>query len=211
MRRHPAAPALAVFARAPVVGAVKTRLAAAIGEAAALTVYRALLARTAQVVRDWPGPVTLFAAGAIPAFADGPCAGLAAVAQVSGGLGARLAAAFTRLLADGPALIIGTDCWALTTHHLHALASAVHQAPAAFGPAEDGGYWGIALADPAMVAVCCADDLPWSQAGLLTETCRRLRAIGVEPAFAPGLPDLDDAAGLAAAEAAGFTWRQAGG
>ena len=49
------APALLVFAKAPVAGAVKTRLAAEVGAAAALAAYRALLAATlacAAAARD---------------------------------------------------------------------------------------------------------------------------------------------------------------
>ncbi|QKG51940.1 hypothetical protein [Hymenobacter sp. BRD67] len=58
-----------IFAREPVLGRVKTRLAAGIGAEAALAVYRELLALTAAAVAAAQVPATVWLAEA-PAGAD---------------------------------------------------------------------------------------------------------------------------------------------
>ena len=50
---------LCVFARAPIKGQVKTRLAKALGDDVAMQVYRALLAHTGMVASKWTGPVPI--------------------------------------------------------------------------------------------------------------------------------------------------------
>jgi rSAM/selenodomain-associated transferase 1 len=201
-----AVPSILVLAKAPAAGEVKSRLAATIGSDQALAVYRALLARTAWAVEPWPGPVSLLVAGEAGRFDDTPLARLPRTPQADGGLGARLAAAFTA--ATLPAIAIGTDCPGLMTRHLARIADSLLSAPVAFGPARDGGYWSIGIRDTACVPLCCADDLPWSRPTLLAETRSRLAASGIQPALGDELDDLDDEADLRRAEAAGFQWRR---
>lgn len=198
------APALLVLAKAPQAGRVKTRLAAGIGAGQALAVYRALLARTARAIAGWPGPATLLIDGDPVLFDATELASLPRRPQGTGGLGARLAAAFASTAL--PAIAIGTDCPLLEPQHLHRLADRLTTADAAFGPARDGGYWGIGLAEPGVVARCCDDALPWSQATLLAETQARLAQDGRRVGLADMLDDLDDAEDLRRAEAAGFRW-----
>lgn len=198
-------PALVIIARAPEPGRVKTRLAAGIGTDGALAVYRQLLAIAAANAAAWPGPVLLAATGAAAAWAGSGLAHLPRRAQPEGGLGGRIAAALRWGLELAPhAIAIGTDCPGLRPPHLQRLAAAVAQAPAAFGPAEDGGYWGVAVAAPAAVAPITGEDLPWSQPGLLAASRQRLAAAGLACAEADRLADCDDADDLAAAVRAGF-------
>ena len=204
-------PALVIIARAPEAGRVKTRLAADIGVSAALAVYRQLLGIVAQVQSGWAGPVLLTSTGAADAWIGTGLEHLPRRAQADGGLGCRIAAALQWGLAHRDrAIAIGTDCPGLTTAHLSRLAAAVPHAPVAFGPAADGGYWGVAVADPAAIPIFADDALPWSTPGILRASRQRLAEAGFSSAITDTLADCDDADDLAAAASAGFlAWQPA--
>jgi rSAM/selenodomain-associated transferase 1 len=205
-------PALVIIARAPQLGQVKTRLAAGIGPSAALEVYRALLAVVVTVQAAWRGPVLLAADGPGQAWTGTGLEHLPRHPQPAGGLGGRIAAALHQGVAEaGRAIAIGTDCPGLRATHLSALAGLLDHVPVAFGPAVDGGYWGVAVAGSQALPLLCADDLPWSSGTLLAETRRRLDQAGLPHAAADTLADCDDAADLAAAVHSGFlAWPPAG-
>jgi glycosyltransferase A (GT-A) superfamily protein (DUF2064 family) len=69
--------------------------------------------------------------------------GFEVVRQCAGGLDERLAAAFAGC--DGPALLIGMDTPQVTPD---LLTVDFADCDAYFGPAEDGGFWALGLADP---------------------------------------------------------------
>jgi len=200
-----AKPALVIIARAPELGRVKTRLAAGIGAAGALQVYRQLLEVVVAAQAGWRGPVLLAVDGPADAWQGSGLEHLPRQTQPSGGLGGRIAAALHWGVATaGSALAIGTDCPGLRLAHLEALASGLDAAPVAFGPAEDGGYWGIAVADAQPIVALTAADLPWSTSRLLGDSIARLERSGLHYARAATLADCDDADDLAAAVQAGF-------
>lgn len=203
-------PALVIIARAPEEGRVKTRLAAGIGVPGALAVYRQLLGIVAQVQSGWAGPVLLTTTGTAGAWAGTGLEHLPRRAQTRGGLGCRIAAALRWGLAhSGRAIAIGTDCPGLTTVHLQRLTAALLHAPVAFGPAEDGGYWGVAVSDPAAIPLFTDDALPWSTPAVLRASQQRLAEAGFPSAITDTLADCDDADDLAVAVSAGFlTWPQ---
>lgn len=203
--------ALVVMARAPEPGRVKTRLAAALGSARALQVYRDLLEVTARAVLSWRGPVLLAATGDAGAFADTPLRALPRCRQVEGGLGARIAAALLRGLGLAPrAVVIGTDCPALRAAHLQAVAALLDGAPAGFGPATDGGFWAVASRDVAAASAIATPGLPWSSPGTLAAVRAQLQAVGLASRLGPVLADCDDADDYRRAIAAGLLPRSPG-
>ncbi len=77
---------------------------------------------------------------------------------------------------------------------------AVRDTDAAFGPADDGGYWGIGLRAPDPAAFA---GVPMSRADTGARQRERLRALGLDTVELPALRDVDDiAAAHAAADAA---------
>src|SRR5262249_56677287 len=93
------------------------------------------------------GPVTLWATPdeSHPLFqAIGAHLGVALARQGDGDLGTRMLAAVAA--ANAPALVIGTDCPALTSEHLRAAADFLRGGvdPAVI-PTDDGGYPAIRL------------------------------------------------------------------
>jgi len=198
-------PALVIIARAPELGRVKTRLAAGIGEARALIVYRQLLEVVSVAQAVWSGPVLLTTGGDDAAWEGTGLAHLPRRAQATGGLGSRIAAALSwGIDAAGSAIAIGTDCPGLRHTHLQRLAALMATAPVAFGPAEDGGYWGVAASDPRAIPIIADDAMPWSTPDILQVSRQRLERAGIAHATGDTLADCDDADDLAAAVSAGF-------
>jgi glycosyltransferase A (GT-A) superfamily protein (DUF2064 family) len=79
--------------------------------------------------------------------------------------------------AKGPALVIGTDCPALTSDHLRRAADILCRGTdAVILPAEDGGYVliGVRAPQPAIFERLC-----WGTARVLGETRRRLKGLGL--------------------------------
>jgi rSAM/selenodomain-associated transferase 1 len=173
--------AIAIFARAPVAGATKTRLIPALGAEGAACLHAQLLRQAVTTAcASGLGPVTLWCAPDCDhAFfrtlaEDFP---IALASQAAGDLGERMLRAFEHHGASGPMLLIGTDCPALTTQTLHdaAVALAPNQ-DAVFVPAEDGGYVLVGLHRPER---CLFENLPWGGSEVMAQTRVRLRASGL--------------------------------
>lgn len=189
---------LALFARPPVAGRVKTRLSPALPPRLACDLYAALLgdalealgaARAAERFVYWSEDAPEAATVALPP-------GVAARRQAGGDLGSRLAAAFAELLpAPGDrAAIVGADCPELRAAHLERAIEALGAHDAALGPAADGGYWIVALARPAPALFA---GVAWGTDRVLAQTLERARAAGRRVALLETLADLDTPADLA--------------
>jgi rSAM/selenodomain-associated transferase 2/rSAM/selenodomain-associated transferase 1 len=192
--RHP--PTLQVFAKAPVPGRVKTRLARTIGTEAATAAYRALAERTLATAA---AARRAGVAGAIELWLD-PESDPAAIApwrdrygvtietQAGDDLGSRMHSALRSSIARGvPALLVGTDVPGYDVAYLAHAAAALERHDAVIGPAEDGGYVLIGLARDIDVF----GGVPWSTSEVMASTCARLAAAGASHVELPPLWDVD--------------------
>lgn len=177
-------PRVVIFARFPTPGEAKTRLIPAIGAAAAAQVHRRLTERTLATVRASGLPHELRATGAAPPEFAAWLGPVPVVPQGEGHLGERL----ERAGPPYPTLFIGADAPTLTPAHLRAAAAALMHAPAAIGPAEDGGFWLLGLAAPVPGVFTGID---WGTDAVFAQTLARLAAAGIEPERLPILADLD--------------------
>ena len=102
--------ALIIFVRRPVLGKVKTRLAATIGDENALLVYRHLLAHTKNITQELAINKFVFYADEIDT--DDLWNGYEKHLQSGDDLGERMKKAFQLLLKEGfrKIIIIGSDC-----------------------------------------------------------------------------------------------------
>ena len=191
---HRVACAIAVFARPPVPGQVKTRLAASIGDQRALQVYRLLLEHTLRQVRASGLPFTLFATAGSGELGE--------LAQHYGGdvalqrgsdLGERMAAALSALHNRADAVIlIGSDCPVLTAAHLQTAQRVLKHSDVVLGPAEDGGYWLIGSARDALWSDSSVfDGVRFGGSEALAMTVHGLQRAGVSASMLPLLWDLD--------------------
>ncbi|MFF8378425.1 DUF2064 domain-containing protein [Streptomyces sp. NPDC015661] len=188
---------LLVIAKQPVPGRVKTRLTPPFAPEEAAALAEAALADTLAAAARVPADRHVLVLDGRPG-AWLP-AGFDVVPQASGGLDARLAAAFAAC--DGPALLIGMDTPQVTPALL-APALCRDTYDAWFGPAADGGFWALGLAspDPGLLL-----GVPMSRPDTGAVQYERLRAAGLRIGTLPVLRDVDTAedARLVAAETPG--------
>ena len=186
---------VAVMAKYPRLGSVKTRLARAIGSAAAAALSRAFILdlhdrlrqeRIAQTWAYWP-PEAPFAA-LLP--------GASCLAQSGTDLGERMRGVLVHLLRAHaiPVVLLGADL----PHVDLAVVRRAGEALAAgddivLGPAADGGYYLLGV----------RRDLPeifrgvrWGGPDVYAQTYARCRALGVTPLVLPEAFDVDEGADL---------------
>ena len=185
-------PVLYVFAKAPRMGAAKTRLARDIGAVHAQRLYRAMTARVLRQVSDPRWDVVVYTSGdasTVPEWRRLPQR-----AQPGGSLSPRLAAVFAG--ARRPVMVIGTDCPQVTAGDIADALEALRHERFVFGPASDGGFWLMGARAPLRQGFF--DGVRWSSEHTLAD----VRARAGEVALLRELTDVDDGEGLRA-------WREA--
>jgi hypothetical protein len=182
--------AIAVMARAPVAGQANSRLIPALGAEGAAALQARLIERTvATAASARIGPVTLWATPdeTHPLFgALRRQFGIALARQPDGDLGARMHAAVDA--AGCAALVIGTDCPALTADHLHLAAATLRNYDVVVIPANDGGYVLIGLRQPHAALFA---GIEWGTARVMAETRLRLQSLTLSWRELPTLWDVD--------------------
>ncbi|MFF8190545.1 DUF2064 domain-containing protein [Streptomyces bobili] len=173
---------LLVIAKEPLPGRVKTRLTPPFAPAEAAALAEASLADTLEAVAATPAARRVLVLDGAPGPWLPP--GFDVVPQWAGGLDERLADAFARC--DGPALLIGMDTPQVTPELLTVDFAGCD---AWFGPAEDGGFWALGLAepDPALLR-----GVPMSTPFTGAVQRARLVAAGLRVRDLPRLRDVDD-------------------
>lgn len=171
-----------VFAKPPIRGRCKTRLAGELGAWRAAAIHQQLSQRTFETLASFAeAPVEFHAAytRGHPWFLQLKRRyGWPLRLQSQGDLGQRMlrAARHTLRKAD-TCVIVGTDCPVLNTGHLH---TALHELQdgqdVVLLPSEDGGYAliGMRVAEPLLFR-----NLQWGTAAVMRQTRQRLRHSGL--------------------------------
>ena len=182
--------AIAVFAKAPVPGRVKTRLAATLGADEAARLHEAMV--SALLLRLVESSIRLsFDVELHTDTLTDTWSGFAVTRrlQINGDLGARMLHALREGLDAGRPriLILGGDVPTVPISHLEALLDA--EEDVVLGPAEDGGYY----------AICCRNTHPemfagvaWSTALACAQTAAACRRAGLSVSFGSTWFDIDE-------------------
>ena len=194
---------LLVFARLPELGRVKTRLAATVGPAEALRVYRHLLAITEGAVAAAGIPATVWLAEVSeqqrlgletnPVQTLAPWAGRHwRVQNAAFDLGGRMAEAFAEAFGAGAGrvAVIGTDCPGLRPGILRQAFEGLQTHDVVIGPAADGGYYLLALRQPRPELF---RQIAWSSPAVLTQTLAAAAGLGLRVHLLEVLNDVDTA------------------
>ena len=193
-------PVAILFLKAPLLGGVKTRLAADIGTFAAWRFHGATAQRIGvRLARhpEWDLVVatTPRRAGAHLRRGLPRLAGLPRIGQGEGDLGVRMARCLDRF-APRPRLLVGADIPGITAGVIGHAFDLLRRSDLVFGPAEDGGFWLVGQRGPAAGAQPFAG-VPWSSPETLAATLRNLprhRRVSC----AATLADIDDGAAFRA-------------
>jgi rSAM/selenodomain-associated transferase 1 len=182
-----------IFAKAPVAGEVKTRLAPLLGLEGAAALARRLLHATceeAQAVLEAEVELCTSPSPEDPSWSGLLPAGIRVTAQGEGELGTRLARAAARTIDEGDRpILIGTDCPALGRARLSTACRMLGQYDAVLHPTEDGGY---ALLGLNAFSALLFTDIGWSGPEVASQTLARLDCLGWRCWTGEVLRDIDE-------------------
>ena len=176
---------LIVLAKKPTAGRVKTRLCPPLTAHQAAELAAAALADTLAVVARTPARRRVLAFDA-PTTAWLP-PGWVPYRQPTGSLDLRMAAAIADA-GHGPTVLVGMDTPQMRTDQLTEWNP--ERYPACLGPATDGGYWAIGLADPS-IAPAVIEGVPMSTSYTGAAQFARLRTHGLDVHTLDELTDVD--------------------
>ncbi len=174
------------MAKAPVPGAVKTRLCPPLHPAEAAELAAAALADTLHVVAACGAAERWVALDGEPGPWLPP--GFRVIAQRGDTFADRLQNAWTDT--GGPTLQIGMDTPQVTAELLDGSMAALEASPGAvLGHADDGGWWALGMLQ-AHAGVF--RHIPMSTTSTGAQQAERLRAMGLGPDLLPPLVDVDE-------------------
>lgn len=189
---------LVLFAREPVPGRVKTRLAREIGPAAATSLYEAFLSDLAACLTS---PARWDAVLAYAEFEPGPTL-LATfrppwdlVPQGEGTLGDRLARAVVRARLEGrrDVLVAGSDAPTLTSEDVSvAFGALAENTDVVYAPAPDGGFSLVGMRGNVDPTAVFPAGVRWSSPHALADSRRSAEAKGYRVRLLSTVPDIDE-------------------
>jgi rSAM/selenodomain-associated transferase 1 len=187
--------AVAIFAKSPVRGAVKTRLCPPLTPDQATDLYRAFLLDTIHIISEIEGiePGVLFTpADAGDDFRDLAPSHFFLVPQTGDGFGARMAHGFRALFARGfdAVAIMDADSPTLPRAHIAELFEQLTDpdCDVSVGPCDDGGYWALGMKRLHLEVLT---GITWSTDLVLSQTLQRAHAAGLHAVCASGWYDVD--------------------
>ena len=191
---RPVKTAVAVYVKYPEPGRVKTRLAADVGPEQAALAYQRMLTHVLDVSLDPlpPGCELILWCDPYRPLEDyrKRFGSYTLRAQSGKDLGERLNDTFATLLeAHEAAITVGSDCVRIEPKHIKETLEQLHRgADLVLGPAEDGGYYLIAMKKnhPPLFS-----GIDWSTDRVLEQTLQKAREQGLAVHQLERLPDID--------------------
>jgi uncharacterized protein len=187
--------ALAVMAKAPIPGTVKTRLAPPLTQEQAAELYHALLSDQLEHLNSLEAAdlyVAFTPSAAMPLIASIAPAGYRCFAQRGGDLGERMNEVFAELWrrGHGSLIVIGSDLppVPLDTFHLAFAQLSAGGKRVVLGPSRDGGYYLIGMNQPVPEMF---SGMTWSDERVFEATTDRLTQLGIDFGLLPEWFDVD--------------------
>lgn len=170
---------VALYAKTPILGSVKTRMQPLLGAQGALSLHRALICYVyGNLAAPHLCPIQLWVASSQGNNNDDKehdelflslCNKKNIYNQVGVDLGARMAFTARQALQHYDyVVLVGTDCASVDAAYLESALIALEAGEEiVIGPAEDGGYVLLGLR---VAPDCLFDSVPWGEAGVLAKT-----------------------------------------
>lgn len=184
--------ALIVFVKNPVVGKVKTRLAATMGDQRALDIYLELLEKTRCTLSSLSCTLYIYYSDFVDDADDWTTPPFLKRLQQGSDLGARMHHALRECLLSHPkAVLVGSDIPELQEIHIQEAFLALDNCDYVLGPAMDGGYYLVGMKSPETTIF---QDISWSTPMVLEQTLQHIRTAGQQVQLLSVLSDIDTAA-----------------
>ena len=182
---------LIIFYRNPELGKVKTRLAATLGDSAALAIYLYMVAHTKSITENLPYDKAVFYSHHIDTEDGWDNAVFQKHLQSGIDLGERMFNAFRNGFQSGyrSICIVGTDCLELTADIIKDAFAKLQSNDTVIGPARDGGYYLLGM--NTNHAELFQNKL-WSTNTVYEDTLRNFKTIGLKFFELPVLTDVDE-------------------
>jgi hypothetical protein len=181
-----------VFAKAPALGKVKTRLAKAIGQQKALSVYKKLIGHTFDILQKVPQQKLLAYSGDKKniELLGNVSASLVSQSE-SENLGERMydAMAYGFRQSFASICLIGSDIYELTPAIIETAFDLLKRHDLVLGPASDGGYYLIGLHRNYIELFT---DISWGTDQVLAQTIQRADKLKLSIALLAELNDIDE-------------------
>ncbi|MEQ8625234.1 MAG: TIGR04282 family arsenosugar biosynthesis glycosyltransferase [Vicingaceae bacterium] len=180
---------LIIFIKNPILGTVKTRLAVAIGDEMALKVYNRLLEKSRNETQAVLAERHLFYSKEIKND-NWSSNYFKKHLQVEGDLGEKMRTAFETVIEpNSKTIIIGSDCFDLTSEIIDEAFEALDKNDLVIGPANDGGYYllGMKKLTPELF-----ESVAWSTDAVLSETLKRAKELELKVKCLQELIDIDN-------------------
>lgn len=187
----PADRCLCIFARTPVLGQVKRRLARELGDAGALAAHQELLQGALDRCAGGTDYRTeLWLTRSSSTWSSSLARGdLVMKEQPDGDLGARMQFVLEAGLETGASVVlIGSDCPEIDRDYILAAFRSLESFPVVLGPAEDGGYGLVGLSRPVPELF---EDMIWGDEEVVNRTLTRAASARVAVALLPEIYDVD--------------------
>ena len=164
---------LIIFTKNPELGKVKTRLANAVGNKAALNIYKFLLSHTVSVTKNLEVDKRVYYSEEVPEKDIWPSETFYKRLQRGGNLGEKMENAFQDAFNSNykRVIIIGSDLLDLTQRDLENAFLELEKNDVVIGPAEDGGYYLLGMKS---LNSDVFKNKAWSSSSVLSETLKDL-------------------------------------
>ncbi len=178
-----------IFIKNPIPGRVKTRLGKDIGHDKAVTYYKKLLEITRLAAENTQADKWLWYGDFVNETDPWSPSIFHKKLQHQGGLGQRMQHAFLDAFKAGykKVAIIGSDCPEMSPQILEEAFAKLDETDAVIGPANDGGYYLLAMKKPLPVF----ENVDWSTGSVLAQTTKHLKKDGLTYSLLQELTDLD--------------------
>jgi rSAM/selenodomain-associated transferase 1 len=180
--------ALIIFAKNPVLGKVKTRIAKITGDEKALEIYKAILKKIYIKTKDLCYDKYLFLSDNLDANLFDT--GFKQVIQKGTDIGGKMFNAIDTVLAKGSDKVVlaGGDVPEISAEIINEAFEKLSDFDIVIGPAKDGGYYLIGMNEP---DISLFEKMEWSNENVLKETIERIKKKGKNFYLLKELSDVD--------------------
>ncbi|MCM8542644.1 MAG: TIGR04282 family arsenosugar biosynthesis glycosyltransferase [Lentisphaeraceae bacterium] len=167
-----------IYCRYPELGKVKTRIARECGDVIALALYEKMLDAVFENVKNSSYPFEVHYTGCDKASVDTWLKGVESKKQISGSLGEKLKHSVSEWFesSDEAIVIVGSDQLEIDQSVLEETEENLKKNDVVLGPAEDGGYYLIAM-NKAYLQLF--DGINWGTETVLEETQNKILESGL--------------------------------